>query len=378
MITRPLRIGIISARWGTKCHLPAWRAVEGAEVTAICTSREETARAAAEEFSIPKAYWNYRDMIADPDIDLIDIGTRPSLRYHMAKDAIAAGKHIYASVPTAVNVEQVEELVRMADAKGVKSASDAYFQHIPAHMEMKRRIDAGEIGEIVSISLDLQINLFNPPISPKDTYFWFADKSNGASALRNLGTHSLTLLTTLFGEVEEAVGRQSLFLKEWNTPDGPIRPEIPDTATALLQFRNGPLATVNLSWIDAGPIGLRLDVHGSKGRLSAVHPTRFPNHEDVRLYLANPQDPGGHEIAVDSAFTHSSDSAIDFHFRPLPCYPMSLSFVKLKAAIEGLGTATPSLNQALHVERIIDAIIRSDISKAWESVAGNDMRVAAI
>ena len=64
-----LRVGIISANWGTKSHLPAWRSVPGVEVTSICTSRRETAEAASGVHSIARPFWDYEAMCADPDID---------------------------------------------------------------------------------------------------------------------------------------------------------------------------------------------------------------------------------------------------------------------------------------------------------------------
>ena len=90
-----LRVGIVSAAWGAFAHLPAWRAIPGVEVTAICTSREETARAAADRLGLPRAFWNAQEMCADPDIDIVDLGTRPSVRLPMVLAALAHGKHVY-------------------------------------------------------------------------------------------------------------------------------------------------------------------------------------------------------------------------------------------------------------------------------------------
>ena len=87
-----LKVGIISANWGAYAHLPAWRAIEGVEVTAICTSRQETAEAAAAATSIPRAFWDAEAMAADPDIDIIDVGTRPNLRHAMVLAALRNGK----------------------------------------------------------------------------------------------------------------------------------------------------------------------------------------------------------------------------------------------------------------------------------------------
>ena len=363
-----LRVGLISANWGAKCHLPAWRSVPRVDVVAICTSRPETASQAAELFGVDRPFHDYREMVNAPDIDLIDIGTKPPLRYEMMKAALNAGKHVYAGVPFTATLEQAEELGAIARERSVIGASDAYFQYIPAHLEMKRRIEENEIGEILSISLDLQINLFNPT-SPDYPYFWFADRRNGASALRNLGTHAITLLTSLFGPVSCAIGTESIHLPEWRSQEGAVyATEVPDTASALLRFAMGPVATVNCSWIDAGAVGWRLDVHGSKGRLTARHEERFPNHVPVRLLRAMADNPHEEEITISSEFTACPEVAIDSSHRPLPCYPMALSFARLKRAIEGIGRASPNLNDALHTERVLAAISRSTESLRWETV----------
>lgn len=375
MSDRPLRVGIISANWGVKCHLPAWRAVKGVEVVAICTSREETATAAARANGIPRAYWNYREMAADPDIDLIDVGTRPALRYHMLKAALEAGKHVYAGVPFAANADQAAELVQLAESRGLKGVSDAYFEYIPAHQEMKHRIDRDDIGELFSVSLELQINLFNPPVE-SFPYLWFADKLNGASVLRNLGTHSITLLRSLFGEIDKVVGREAINLPEWQVPDiGTVRSQVSDTATALLQFRRGGTATINLSWVAAGAVGWRMDVYGSKGRLTVCHAGRFPNGKDIKLYGASISEPQERELPVSAEFTHSPNVAMDHGVQPPPCYPMALSFHRLKHAIDSLGDGSPSLSDALHVERVVDAIVRSEQSGRWEHIERADTRV---
>lgn len=367
---RPLRVGLISANWGAKSHLPAWRAVPGVEVVAICTSREETARTAADQHGIPRAIWDFNALAADPDIDLIDIGTRPLLRYEMLKAALSCGKHVYAGVPFTATLDQAEEIVALAQRNGLVGASDAYFQHIPAHAELGYRLRSGEIGQVLSVSAELQINLFNPT-RPDYPYFWFGEAANGASALRNLGSHVITLLVSLLGQVEAVVGVEDRKLAEWRAQDGAIhKPEVSDTASLLIQFGGGVIATLNLSWIDAGPIGWRLDVHGSTGRLTARHPIGFPNHSHIELFAASPEAPTETKAPLSAVFTHSRRVDISHDHQPRPCYPMALSFDCLKSAIEGRGEPAPSLKTALHVERVLAAAARSVRSRAWEPIPG--------
>src|SRR5881275_541591 len=94
-----LRVGIVSANWGALAHLPAWRTVPGVEVTAICTSRQESAEKAASQFGVERPFWSYEAMAADPNIDIIDAGTNPLLREKIVTAALEGGKHAVNQVP---------------------------------------------------------------------------------------------------------------------------------------------------------------------------------------------------------------------------------------------------------------------------------------
>ena len=94
-----LRVGIMSANWGAFAHLPAWRSIPGIEVVAICTSRRETAEAAAKRCGIAAPFWDAQAMAAHPDIDILDCGTRPSVRDPVVASALRNGKHVYNAIP---------------------------------------------------------------------------------------------------------------------------------------------------------------------------------------------------------------------------------------------------------------------------------------
>src|ERR1700730_4959921 len=113
-----LKVGIISANWGAFAHLPAWRSVPGLEVVAICTSRQETAEAAAKKLGIERPYWDAEKMAADPAIDILDCGTRPSIRHAMVLAALRNRKHVYNGIPFAADVDRARELHRAWKASG--------------------------------------------------------------------------------------------------------------------------------------------------------------------------------------------------------------------------------------------------------------------
>src|SRR3546814_9655279 len=91
-------------------HLPGWRAVPGVEVVGICTSRRETAEAAAARCHVERPFWDAEAMAADPDIDIIDCGTRPNIRHAMVLAALRNGKHVYNGIPFAADLEQARQL----------------------------------------------------------------------------------------------------------------------------------------------------------------------------------------------------------------------------------------------------------------------------
>src|SRR3546814_11310490 len=109
---------MIGANWGIVGHLPAWRNLPGVEVAAICTAHEETARAAADAHGIPHAYHDYRRMIDEAPVDIIDVGTSPMLRYDMVMHALDAGKHVIHANPLAPDLPGAQAKRRAPQAPG--------------------------------------------------------------------------------------------------------------------------------------------------------------------------------------------------------------------------------------------------------------------
>src|SRR5262245_24117736 len=115
-MTKKLRVGIVSANWGAIAHLPAWRTLDNVEVTAMCTSRQESAEAAARQFQIDRPFWDVEAMCADPDIDIIDAGTSPIQRETMVATALKHGKHVMNQVPFAASLDGARKLVELQHA----------------------------------------------------------------------------------------------------------------------------------------------------------------------------------------------------------------------------------------------------------------------
>ncbi|MDE2339706.1 MAG: Gfo/Idh/MocA family oxidoreductase, partial [Alphaproteobacteria bacterium] len=243
-----LRVGLFGAAWNGFAHLPAWRALQGIEVSAVCTSREETARAAADRLGIARSFWDAEAFVADPDIDIIDFGTWPSVRLPLIITALEAGKHIYNACPHAPHWAGAKAIDNAWRRDTSATAIDAFAQHLPAHRQMKALLESGYIGQPFVGTAHFNLSLFNAP-NKAFPYNWFAEPQAGVSAVRNNGSHLLYLLQHLFGEVAELVADDRQLLKAWVFPDGDmVKPETNDFAAVTLRYACGLLLQLQASW----------------------------------------------------------------------------------------------------------------------------------
>ena len=362
-----LKVGIISANWGAMAHLPAWRAVPGVEVVGICTSRQETAEAAAQRYGIARAFWDAEAMAADPGIDILDCGTRPNIREAMVLAALRNGKHVYNAIPFAADLDGARTLHDAWRASGVTGIVDAYCEWLPQFALARQLIDDGRLGQPFGGTCLFNLSLFNNP-DPRFPYNWFAKGGLGVSAVRNLGSHALHMLTFLFGEVDEVVAHDTQLLKEWRFTDGATIPaETNDFADMLLRFRSGLTLQFQVSWNAPVPAGWSLDVFGSGGRI-AINAPNFPTARDTVLQAGAA---GGtlEPVPMPERLLHSPDVLIDYTAPMPPAYPMALSMNGMVRAIRGEQPARPDFAQAWAVERVQEAIRRSSAERRWVGIA---------
>jgi len=360
-----LRVGIVSAAWGGFAHLPAWRALEGVEVTAICTSREETARAAAARLDIQRPFWDALAMCRDPDIDIVDLGTRPGVRLPMVIEALKHGKHIYNSCPHAPDWAGAKAIDAAWDRDASHTAVDAFSRYLPAHRQMKTMIDSGHLGRMLGGACHFNMSLFNRP-DKRFPYNWFADPEAGVSALRNFGSHLLYMLIEWLGPVEELVVDETLLLDEWEFPDGDtIVPGNPDYANAILRFQSGVTISFQTSWSQPAQEGWSLDLFGTDGRLRASAPS-FPTVQDTRLFAGRAGERSAVAMQkVELDFSADPRIAMPPVSDPPPAWPMAQTMQSLVDALGGQGSPAPGFALALEVERVLEAARISSRERRW-------------
>src|SRR5262245_38433035 len=123
MTERRLGVGLIGAHsWGEKAHLPGYAAHEHVDLVAICDIEPERARAMAAKFGARRVYTDHQALLADPEVEMVDVCTPTHTHLALSRDAIAAGKHVLSEKPLATEAPPAFAAARAADARGVRSS----------------------------------------------------------------------------------------------------------------------------------------------------------------------------------------------------------------------------------------------------------------
>src|SRR5258707_13204965 len=134
-----IRVGLIGASvkgtWSALSHLPALQASAEVELTAVCTTRADSAEAARRAWGARLAFDDWREMVASPEIDAVAVVVRVPSHYAPTKAALEAGKHVYCEWPLGRTTAEAVELAALAKGKGLVTAvgADGRGQRAPLH-----------------------------------------------------------------------------------------------------------------------------------------------------------------------------------------------------------------------------------------------------
>src|SRR5947199_9727314 len=154
-----IRLGLIGASvsgtWSSRSHLPAVRASAEVELTAVCTTRADSAEAARQAWGARLAFDDWRKLIASPEIDAIAVVLRVPSHYAPTRAALEAGKHVYCEWPLGRTTAEAVELAALAKAKRLVTAVGLQARVNPAVMYTKELVEAGFVGAVWTIHVSM-------------------------------------------------------------------------------------------------------------------------------------------------------------------------------------------------------------------------------
>ncbi|MDP6113745.1 MAG: Gfo/Idh/MocA family oxidoreductase [Planctomycetota bacterium] len=264
-----LNVGIVGLGWVAGAHIETLKAVNGGNVTAICSRREHDEAALEEQFGTPlKAYTDFDEMLANPDIHIIDICTPHPQHAEQAIAAAKAGKHLIIEKPICITWEDAKAMKAAIEEAGVK-ACVCFEVRFSKHFQLvKSVIDEGLLGEIHFGEID-----YYHGIGPWYGQFgWNVKKDFGGSSLLTAGCHALdSLLMCVGSEVEEVTSYETGSKSEIFEPY-----EYATTSVSILKFKNGALGKCT-SCVDClQPYYFHTHLVGSEG---SMLDNRFYSHK---------------------------------------------------------------------------------------------------
>ena len=237
-------------------------------LVAICGRNEAATRAAAIRFGYERYYTDWRDMLADDNVQLFDNGGPNDAHAEPSIVAAQAGKHILCEKPLARTAEEAKTMLDAVQKAGVKHMVAFNYRFVPAIRQMRKLIESGALGRIYHFrAVYLQewiMPHYNMPM------IWRLTKDvAGSGALGDLGAHIIDLGRYLVGEVESVSAMTRTFIPERPWGDGTMgKVDVDDAFAAVVSFDNGALGTVEATRFAAGrKNGNIIEINGEKGSM---------------------------------------------------------------------------------------------------------------
>ncbi len=387
---RELRIGIVGAGWMGKVHAMSYRTAFSAfgpepampVLASIADLNLEMAERAAHEFGVAGAVADWRQIVEDPSIDIIDICTPNDMHFDMAMAALEAGKHVYCEKPLANTVDLARQMAEAAQRRGVITLVGFNYIQNPVHKLGRAAIARGDLGDLIYAKLTFNSDFM---ADRNLQHTWRNDIARaGSGVIGDIGAHCLSYFYHLVGrEIEEVLCALQIVVPDHAAPlaaggfrlgaQGDATRRIPNTtddiATVLFRFQGGGMGHMEMSRISTGIcFDIGYEIVGSKGTLRYD----YERINDLDLY----REEGPLE---ERGFTRMRMGPTDPRYAALlPVSGLGLGYNDYKAmearemieAVAGDRPAYPDFGFGYRVQRVVDACQRSHAERAWVTVRG--------
>jgi predicted dehydrogenase len=200
----PIRAAIVGCGRIADLHALGYRGLDDARIVAVCDTNRKLAQERAGEWGVERVYSDYRELLADFGIDLVELLVPHHLHAEMTVAACRAGKHVSVQKPMAMNVAEADRMIAAAHQAGVVLRVYENFVFYPPHVRAKQMIEAGEIGEPQMIRMHVSTGKSKTAWKvPLSAWAWRFEesKSGGGPLVFDHGYHLFSLARYLMGDV---------------------------------------------------------------------------------------------------------------------------------------------------------------------------------
>ncbi len=225
-------------------------------------------QALAARAGVEKWTTDLESVLQDPYYQIYFDAQTTERRATAVKAAVEAGKHIYCEKPTACDTASAYELYQVAKNAGIKHGVVQDKLWLPGLLKLKRLIDQGFFGEIISVKGEFGYWVFEGDVIPTQRPSWNYRKEDGGGMMIDMYCHWRYVIDNLFGNVTGVSSTATTLIKErWDESGKPYACTADDAAYAVFQLENGILCQFNSSWnvrVNRDEL-LEIQVDGTKG-----------------------------------------------------------------------------------------------------------------
>ena len=385
---KKLNVGLIGAGFMGKAHSLAyvampmffWPAPAIPVRKTIVDVNDSIAAEAAQRFGFEKSTSDWRSVVEDPEIDIIDIATPNHLHAEIAIAAAAAGKHIISEKPLARNGDEAKTMYDAVKNAGIVHMVAFNYRRTPAVALAKKYIDEGAIGDILNFRGTYLQDWSADPDGPLS---WRFQKSiAGSGSLGDIGTHVVDMARFLCGEITQVntqlktwvktrplqaggVDKLGASTKDSTAPRGEV--DVDDEVLSLLEFQNGAIGSLEATRNAHGRNNfLTFEIHGTLGSIYF----NYERRDELQVAFASDQADRKGFRTVYTGPAHPYGEGL----WPIPALGIGYGETKIietydfvKAIMEG-GEVSPNFKDGYQINLIADAMAASSQSRSWTSV----------
>lgn len=356
-----LGVAVIGTGFGKMIHIPAFQHHPATKLVAVYHRDLGTAKALADQYHIPHAHNQLEKILGLPEVQAVSIATPPFLHYAMAKQVLAAGKHLLLEKPLTLRAEETRELYHLAQRYQLIAMADFEFRFIPAWQCLAQYLAQATVGNLRLVKLDW---LVGSRANPERPWNWYAQADQGGGALGAFGSHSFDYLHWLFGPAQALSAHLSCAIAQRPDPLDNHRLKAvtaDDTALISLTLLGGVPCQINLSSVTYAGRGHWLEIYGEKGTLVLGSDNLKDYVHGFRLWQA-PMGKGLTEVEIprELAFAQVfSDGRLAPFLRVVDQW--------VTAITQGHPLA-PSLQEGTYSQLLMDLAHQSHQQKRWVTV----------
>ena len=276
-----IRVGIVGAGgWAKYGHIPALKTLEEFEILAVSNRKLETAQETAGQFHIKHAFGSEQALINHPDLDLVAVVAPAPEHARLVKQAIAAGKDVYCEWPLTTSTADSEELLSLAEAKGVRLIVGLQRRMGASARYTRDLVKQGYVGKIRGVHMTVSTDAFVPEMPGR--YSWAFDAANFSNVLSIYAAHFGDMLFRSVSNPKKltaVIETQFPFFTVLETGEQ-VPNANPNEVMVIGTLENGGSFSMQVEGAQKRRTGLQIDISGTEGVLRVTNPLAFQNKDD--------------------------------------------------------------------------------------------------